>query len=986
MSGGQRYLAQVLSLAVIAGCACVTPANAKAGEPPVFGIESFANAFAEPPFSEEGIEADSPPLSEPFLDRGGVSFSQAGGRPFAMTTTVVFNHVVAAREVLNPGGQPEEDVPTKSLVSSSPKDMTVDLPPGVVADPQATATRCDEASLEDEGACPASSAVGVLAAYTTLFPNRVFAPLFNMVAPAGVAAQFGANPIGFGYVIHIDGRLRTLSGSRGKSEGGYALSGEATGIQDSFPLYGVVATFWGDPSAAAHDPVRGACGERTPAEKSEGSGVSCPLSERPETAFLSMSGACSTESLVTGVDVESWKEPGVIFPAEALSPPVTDCSELKFKPTVEAKPETAAANSPTGLRFDLHVPQNESASGDTLATANVKDAAVSLPDGMTLNPSSAGGLAGCPLLTGQEGDRGEKGINLESDAPPRCPNASKIGEVEVVTPLLERPLPGSIYLAEQQHNPFESLLAIYIVIDDEERGIVVKLAGHVEIGGQAGVAGLAPSQIRTTVDDNPQIPFEDIRLHFFGEERQPLNTPPTCGSYRTTSDLTPWSENGSERPSSELEVSEGPGGSACANTPAEEPNKPTFTAGTVTSTAATYSPFVMELHRADGSQPLEAINMILPPGLIGKIAGVAQCPQYDIEQAEHRSHEGEGAIEQADPSCPASSEIGTVTVGAGSGTPFYLKTGHAYFAGPYKGASFSVVIITPAVAGPFDLGTVVVRAALSVNPHTAQVTVKSDQIPQLVNASGIPTDVRSIALDIDRSQFTLNPTSCEKMTITGTAFGESSEAALSSPFQVGGCESLPFKPSLTVSAQGRASKADGASLDFRGALGAGGANVAKIAVTLPKALPSRLTTIQKACLAAVFEANPATCDEGSVIGTAIVHTPILSNPVSGPASPRLPRRRGIPRRRDGAAGRRHHRDPRREGRHQTRHHERDIQRDPGRPVLDVRSRTPRGSPLRPRHEPLRERQIQSLRSEANDPNDDHRPERRSLHADHQDQH
>jgi hypothetical protein len=306
---------------------------------------------------------------------------------------------------------------------------------------------------------------------------------------------------------------------------------------------------------------------------------------------------------------------------------------------------------------------------------------------------------------------------------------------------------------------------------------------------------------------------------------------------------------------------------------------------------------VLKLTREDGSQPLTGLSLTLPPGMLGKIAGIEQCPQADIEAAEHRGHEGQGVVEQEHPSCPSGSEIGTATVGAGSGAPYYVRdgidpatglpypfSGRAYLAGPYEGAPFSVVVVTPAVAGPFDLGTVIVRTGLYINPETAQVTAvaKAGSIPTSVH--GIPVDVRSLTVELTRSQFTLNSTSCNKLTATGTAFGESSPAAISAPFQVGGCNGLPFKPALTASAGGHGSKVGGTNLNVEvTSAGVGQANIAKLHLQFPKTLSARLTTLQKACTEKVFNVNPASCDPDSVIGHALVHTPLLASPLTGPA-------------------------------------------------------------------------------------------------------
>jgi hypothetical protein len=513
-----------------------------------------------------------------------------------------------------------------------------------------------------------------------------------------------------------------------------------------------------------------------------------------------------------------------------------------------------------------------------------------------------------------------------------CPNGSKIGNVLVKTPLLENPLPGSLYLARPFENvpafgssahPGGSLLALYLVVEDLERGIVAKLAGHVEVGGEEDVntalPKLEPGQIRASFDENPQLPVEDVKLEtastanknegLFSGPRAPLTTPATCGTYTTESLLEPWSHQPAPgeaagtpdgAPSSSFEVTQAPGGGACASTPAQEPNAPAFSVGTLSPLAGSYSPVAIHVAREDGSQRILSVSGTAPPGLLGKLAGIEKCPQSDIEAAENRSHEGEGRSEEQSPSCPSSSEIATLNVGVGSGASLYVKA-KAYLAGPWNGtgpctpggpaaatppsgcAPFSGVFITPAVAGPFDLGVVVVRIGLYINPETAQVTLAGDRLPTVVH--GFPVDIRSITGVINRPDFTLNPTNCEEMHVTGAATGEGGGvASLSYPFQAQGCTSLPFKPALTASAGAHGSKVGGTSLNIKvTSAGVGQADIQKLHLQFPKELSSRLTTLQKACTEKVFNANPASCDPDSMIGHAIVHTPLLSSPLIGPA-------------------------------------------------------------------------------------------------------
>jgi hypothetical protein len=833
----------------------------------VFGIEAegFSGSFGESPFSEVGgVESFSPALSVPFLDRGGVPVTQAGSHPFAATFEVRFNHVVEKEEVVNPGGDPEEELPTGTLVGGDAKEVLTSLPAGVVGDPLATAKRCEEASLQDEGECPAASAVGVIAAWLTEeFPARVVGPLYNMVPPVGVAAQFGANLVGLGFVIHINVRVHADSALAG----GYGVYAEVTNILRSQHIYGVLATFWGDPSSASHDSARGFCGGKVPAEKTLGVGTSCPV-EESETAFLRMPTSCPGEPLVSSIAVRSWQEPGVLFSANAEAPATSGCSALEFKPTIEVQPETAAPGAATGLHVGVHVAQNENA--NALAQADVRDLQLALPEGMSVNPSAANGLSACtetpePAVEGEAETSPRLGgeIELGSDRPVRCPNSSKIGEVEVITPLLSHPLPGSVYLAEPApngeagKNPFGSLVAVYVVIHDPVSGVLVKLAGEVQINQATG-------QVTTSFTELPQFPFEEVKLNLFGGSTAPLVTPMSCGVPESASSVfAPWSATaavtGSSDPPFELE--------GCA----PRAFKPSFTAGTSNDQAGAYSPFVLALARSDAEQEFEDLEATLPPGLLAKLAGVRLC----------------GNTEASSGSCPPESQIGTVIATAGVGPDPVSVPGSVYLTGPYNGGPFGEAVEIPAIAGPFNLDEngrpVVVRGSIRINPVTGQASVLSDPFPTKLR--GIPLHERAVTVTLNRPEFTFNPTNCQALQSTATITSTTATtASLSSPFEAANCASLPFAAKLTASVGHQASKADGDNLDVNvTSAGVGQANIAKVFLTIPKILPTRLSTLQKACVAAVFEADPAACDEGSIIGTATIHTPVLESPLSGPA-------------------------------------------------------------------------------------------------------
>ncbi len=510
-----------------------------------------------------------------------------------------------------------------------------------------------------------------------------------------------------------------------------------------------------------------------------------------------------------------------------------------------------------------------------LSTAHLKDAKVTLPAGVTLNPSAANGLAACSNQ--QIGYQPSNGEIHFSKAPQSCPDASKVGTLEVSTPLVDHKLQGAVYLAKPYENPFGTLLAIYLVAEDEQTGTIAKLAGKVETDPQTG-------QLTTTFKENPQLPIEDFDLHFFKGTRAALKTPFSCGKYTTTSTLVPWStpEGADVNPSSSFETAVPAGGSGiCPKSEGEAPKSLNFNAGTTAPQAAAYSPFTLKLGRQDGSQQIGAIDTTLPKGLAAKLAGVPYCSEAQIAQAQSREKPNMGGLEQSNPSCPAASEVGTVTVGAGAGlTPFYVQ-GHAYLAGSYKGAPLSLVIVTPAVAGPFDLGAVVVRTALNVDPETAQVRAVSDPLPRIID--GVPLDLRSVVVKLDRPSFTLNPTSCDPAQITGSAAmlsGQSS--ALVSPFQVGGCDALKFKPKLALRLKGgtKRNKYPALKAVLTYPKGSGYANIKSAQVTLPHSEFLEQAHIGTICTRVQFAADQ--CPAKSIYGKARAFTPLLDKPLEGP--------------------------------------------------------------------------------------------------------
>lgn len=775
---------------------------------------------------------------------------QAGGHPGALSERF---RLSTAPE--NPWGAA---FPSFAVVNA--KDIVTNLPPGLIGDPLAT-PRCAQQELA-RAVCSGAAQVGVLRIegnrrQEPMSRPRYELPLYNLVPPPGVAAQLGAplpNPVNA--AAHVDAGLATGSG--------YGIEAAALNSTGAEGLISVDATVWGVPHDSSHDAER-FCPTPGGGETTTSLGGECPSDEELASElkpFLRNPTSCSVAHTAT-LKVDAWQAPGDFVDASSEMPQMEGCDQVPFEPGFSLAPTTTEAASPTGLHVDLHLPQPEGAT--ERGEADLRKAVVTLPQGIDVNPASADGLAGCSPAQ----------IELDGGKPARCPDAAKVGTVEVATPLLEGPLKGGVYVATPYENPFDSLLALYIAVDDPRTGIVVKLPGRVEADHVTG-------QLTTTFDESPQLPFADFKLDFFDGPRAALKTPATCGTFTTDAVLTPWTapEGEDATRSSSFQVNAGPGGSACASSPEAAPNNPGFSAGTLTPEAGAYSPFVMHLTRADGAQELEGLSVTLPPGLTGRLAGIPFCPDGDIQRAATRA----GRAEAAQPSCPAVSEVGAVTVGAGAGPHPLQVSGNAYLAGPYRGAPLSLAIVTPAVAGPFDLGTVVVRSALYVNPETAQIHAVAGPIPTILE--GIPLDVRSIAVKLDRPGFTRNPTSCEPMAIAATALSSVGQAAaLGNRFQVGGCEALPFGPQLALSLKGGTKRGAHPALTAVLTSRPGEANIAATQVTLPHSEFLEQGHIQTICTRVQFSeggGNGEKCPPESVYGFARAQTPLLDHPLEGP--------------------------------------------------------------------------------------------------------
>jgi uncharacterized repeat protein (TIGR01451 family) len=734
--------------------------------------------------------------------RDGLPDTTAGSHPFEMTTSFALNNLGRKEPFVVPD-------------SGEVKNLEVSLPQGFVGNPAAI-PRCSRHDWDEgrktfeEPNCPHDTQVGVVWIYleNPIVPFEI--PVYNLEPPAGVAAQFG---FAFQYRVGIiDFGVAT-----GKGSAVTATLRNATqlGIVRSY------LTIWG-----------------VPAEHGTGAPLK-PLLTNPTS--------CGTP-LANTVRMTSWEEPehvltGVYPWTDGLGNQLqtTGCSELHFQPQLQLRPTTSVASAPTGLEVDLKIPQHEKL--EELAEAHLKDATVTLPAGVVVSPSAANGLQACSPAQ----------IALGDGSPPTCPDASKIGDVEVKTPLLEEALHGSVYVAQQNENPFHSLLALYLVA--EGSGVVIKQPGRVNLDPTTG-------QVSARFVDNPQLPFSDLKLRFHPGPRAALVTPDACGSYAPSALLSGY--NGSVLAPT-LEPFTITGGCAHGFTPS-------FSAGMVSNAAGTFAPFTTTITRQDGDQPLGAVSVSPPPGLLGMLSRVSPC----------------GEPQAAQGTCPQGSLIGHTTATAGPGPfPVTVTGGQVFLTGPYRGAPFGLSIVQPAVAGPFDLGNVVVRASIHVDPHTARVTIVSDPLPTI--RQGIPLQIRSITVTVDRDGFMFNPTSCAPMLVDGTIVSTHNVSVpVSSRFQAADCASLPFYPSFNVSTQGNGTfgggaKGRGASLDVKITQGPGEAAIHKVSTQLPLVLPSRLTTLQQACTDTQFTANPAGCPEGSLVGVARAVTPVLNTPLTGPA-------------------------------------------------------------------------------------------------------
>jgi hypothetical protein len=812
-------------------------------------------------------------------EEGGAPATQAGSHPFQVTGTLTMNQLSSGFGVAT--GHIEAHPVALA------KDLAGLLPPGLIGNPTPF-PQCTLSDFKAEEKCPPRSVVGVADIIFNeprlLGLTAIKAPIVNLEPAHGEGARFGFLLTG-ATPVYLDAHVRT--------SGDYGVTLSSSNLTQFAAFIGYKLTFWGVPGDPRHDPTRGSkCLHEF--------GACPPLGETTPPPFLAMPTSCNGP-LHTSTEGDSYLEPKpegarLVFAETEPMPAMHGCNRLPFEPQIKITPDGTEASTSTGLTADVHVPQEAILNGKSLAQSAVRGITVALPEGVAVDPAGGDGLQACSeSLVGFQGFKEfetNPGVSTAAFSPtlpePFCPTASKIGTAEISSPLLPKSqhLKGAVYLATQNENPFGSLIALYVVVEDPISGTLVRLPGETRL--------TESGQLIATFKNNPQLAFEDAELHFFGGERAPLATPARCGAYTTTASFVPWSAEPWDEAavtvpaSSTFNITSGPHGTPCPG--ASLPFSPTLTGGATNINAGAFSPLTGTFGREDGEQQMAQLQFHLPPGLSGLLSSVKLC-------GEAQANEG---------SCGPESLIGETIVSAGVGSdPISVRGGRVYITGPYHGAPFGLSVVNPVKAGPFDLehdtanpaqnpacDCIVVRAKIAVDPITAALTITSNSeaegyaIPHLID--GIPVQIKRVNFTTTRSGFQFNPTNCDPTKITGTVTSDEGVShAVEVPFQVTNCAVLKFEPKFSASTSGKTSRSKGASLTLKVTRptgpGSGQANFTLAKIELPKQLPARLTTLQKACTAAQFNANPAGCPAESDIGHVKVITPLLPVPLEGPA-------------------------------------------------------------------------------------------------------
>ncbi len=777
------------------------------------------------------------------FDESGADYTQAGGHPFSAEAFFDFN-LRFDNGMFQDGGYI--------------KDTITELPAGFVGNAAKLPT-CGDAQFVASN-CPVESQVGVIRLYLFGLNRNQAVALYNLDPPGHLPAQFGFHPAGDVYNVKLDPSVRT--------DGDYGVRITTSNTPEELVVGRARVIVWGVPADPAHDHQRcetlnsvvmSCTGTDSYGEPYSGDVGDPHSSSAPLVPFLSNPTSC-TGPLETVFRWDSWDNPADPddfsdprwVTAIAPNPAVTGCNQVDFDPTLAVQPKTKAAGQPTGLDVDLDLPQNDDPDG--LATSHLKKTTVTLPEGMTVSPSSADGLQACT--------RAQIGLTTPvgttparfSKAPVGCPDGSKLATATVTSPALEDPLSGAVYLAEQDNNPFGSLVAMYLVA--KHPSTLVKLAGKVDLDPNTG-------RITATFDNNPQLPVSEVELDFPDGPRASLTVPAQCGSHQVGWAMDGWS--GAQRSGADGFVSECPAG---VDPNAPLPFAPSFTAGTTNPAGGSHSPFVLRVQRGDRQQELSGVKLDMPKGLLAKLAGVPLC----------------GEAQAAAGTCDQASRVGTATAGAGPGpNPFYVS-GPVYLTGPYKGAPYGLSVAVPAIAGPFNLGTVVVRQALHVDRTDAHVTAVSDPLPRILK--GVPLQIRDVRVNVDRPDFVINPSSCKAQQIGSTVSStEGAASTLADRFQASACARLGFKPSLKLALTGKRQRTTGRHPGVKAQVTQkpGEAAIRQAVVKLPKSLALDPDNAQALC-----EFSDGTkpdleshCPKGSIVGRAKAVTPLLDEPLAG---------------------------------------------------------------------------------------------------------
>jgi hypothetical protein len=829
-----RRILSTLCGVALAFCGLASPAGAAS-----LGLSEFDVAFTGP---------------------NGETVTQAGAHPFAMTTSLKFN---------------TEETTEGAIPAESAKDLLVSLASGFAGDQGATPPCATldflvlRESIRPAGGglrtpkCADGTAVGIgtLEIGEAVGMGSQAAPVYNLEPAPGEVARLGM--VVQSVPVTIDVRLSQTPP--------YRLVATASSISQVLEVFGAHLVIWGVPADPAHDDERGRCFENL-----SSFGIHCPAEGAAVKPFLTMPRSC-TGPLETRFELDSWQHPGLFVEGATSSEGMSECADLELAAGTSTSSSSHSTETASGLGYAIDVEDEGLKEPEGRAHADISMLRTVFPPGMTVNPSAANGLGACTHDQFQSASISVTG----------CPEDAKVGTLETATPLLEgAPLRGDVYVAQPDdattpqagaENPFDSLLALYLIVRDPERGIFIKLPARIETDERTG-------QLTTILKDLPPFPLGHVEVQLREGPRAPLITPSTCGSYRTTTTFFPSSGGQPLVDDSSITIDSGVGGGPCPSSPL--PFAPGFTAGSQGDVAGSFSPFLIQLTREDGQQDITRFSATLPGGVVPRLAGVAQCSDAQIAAA--RGVSGRGELATA--SCPSGSQIGTVSAGAGVGSALTYVAGKVYLSGPFGGDPLSAVAIVPAVAGPFDLGNVVTRTGLRINPETyvGEIDISAaESIPHILK--GVPLRLRDLRIDVDRPGFMKTPTNCEATASQAAVFGsyldvlspvDDISVNRASPYQVGNCRSLTFRPKLTVTLKGKTGRVGHPALIARLDNSASGANVAGAVVALPHSEFLEQGHIRTICTRVQFAAHQ--CPPGSVYGSARAETPLLDGPLSGP--------------------------------------------------------------------------------------------------------